>query len=107
MANTRATEEADDDADLADGLRGLYPELGGAVPDREKYAASIILRVLNEGDATLQAALLQHYGMVRVRAEALARIHRLTNPAYRQWAARLDLPPRSPATERLQALWRA
>jgi hypothetical protein len=92
---------------LTAGVARLYPELGGAVPDLEQYASSIILRVLNEGDVALQAALLEHYGQERVRAEAHARVHRLTNPTYRRWATRLGLAPRSPATERIQALWRA
>ena len=88
------------------GIQRLYPELGGTVPDLEQYAASIILRVLNQGDPALQEALFGCYGRERVRKEAVARAHRLTNPAYRRWATRLSLPPRSAAIARLQALWR-
>lgn len=86
-------------------IAGLYPELGGATPDLEDHAASIVLRVLNAGDPALQAATLAHYGMERVRAIAIERAHRLTNPAYHQWAPRRSLPARPAAVERIQALW--
>lgn len=92
-------------AEFAQEVAGLYPELGGATPSLEQYAASIILRILNEGDPALQEAALMHYGVQRVRAVAIERLHRLNNPAYRHWAPRLDLPARPPAVERVQALW--
>lgn len=91
--------------EFVQAIAGLYPELGGAAPSLEQYAPSIILRVLNEGDPALQEAALAHYGTERVRAVAVDRIHRLSNPAYRHWAPRLNLPARPAAVERVQALW--
>lgn len=92
-------------SELMQAIAWLYPELGGAAPDLEQYAPSIILRVLNDGDPALQEAALTHYGMERVRAVAVDRLHRLNNPAYRHWAPRLNLPARSAAVERVQSLW--
>jgi hypothetical protein len=90
---------------LQAGLASLYPELAGATPDLLEHAESIILRVLNEGGEELQIALLEHYGQERVSEVARKRLHRLTNPTYRRWSNRLNLPPRSASVQRIQALW--
>jgi hypothetical protein len=56
------------------------------------------------GDPALQETTLAGYGAERVRVIAIKRVHRLTNPAYCQWAPRLNLPARPAAVERLHAL---
>jgi hypothetical protein len=71
----------------------VYPELGGDPPDLECRAASIILRVLNEGDPALQETTLAGYGAERVRVIAIERAHRLTNQAYVSGRRVLTFPP--------------
>ena len=96
----------DPTARLRAGLPSLYPELGGGTPDLLEHAESIILRVLNEGGDELERALLEHYGQVRVSEVARKRLNRLTNPTYRRWSDRLNLPTRPESVQRIQALWR-
>lgn len=87
-------------------LAWLYPELGGTGPDPERYADSIIVRVLNAGSDELQEAMLEFYGLERVSAVARSRVNRLDALVYRAWKDRLALPPRDAAVERLHSLWR-
>lgn len=84
----------------------LYPELGGIGPDPERYADSVIVRVLNAGSDGLQERMLAYYGLERVQCVARARVNRLDAPTYRAWRDRLALPTRDAAIERLHALWR-
>jgi hypothetical protein len=42
---------------------------------------------------------------VGVSEVARRRLHRLTNPTYRHWSNRLELPPRPESVQRIQALW--
>lgn len=95
-----------DTNDFRDSLRPLYPELGAAPPDPEAHAESVILRVLNTGPDALREQMLTFYGPERVRAVARARVNRLDTPVYRAWKARLQLPDRGAAAERIQRLWR-
>ena len=87
-------------------LAPLFPELGGEGPHLERYADSIIVRVLNGGSDKDLHAMFAFYGMARVRAVAQSRVNRLDAPVYRTWRERLDLPKRAAAVERLHALWR-
>ena len=84
----------------------LYPELGAAGPDPEKFATSIIVRALNFGSEPLAAALIEHYGMERVRVAAQEQADHLDAPTYRRWLVRLELPERSAMVERFQRMWR-
>lgn len=92
--------------DLAGDLRGLFPELCGESPDLESHAGAIVVRGLNDGSPRLQEELIRHYGLERVKRIARSRADRLTNPAYRRWRERLDLPPRDPSVAFVQGLWR-
>ncbi len=78
----------------------------GAAPDPERFADSIIVRVLNVGSDRLRDAMFAFYGTPRVTAVAQARVNRLDAPVYRAWRERLGLPPRAAAVERLHSLWR-
>ena len=93
-------------ANFRDAVRHLFPELGGVIPDLERYADSIVVRVLNRNNPGLVEQLLAQFGVERVQAIAVARARRLTNAAYRTWGRRLGLPPRSAAERLLHALWR-
>jgi len=92
--------------DFRQALVRLYPELGGTGPDPERYAESVIVRVLNAGSDGLREQMVGYYGMERVQAVARARVNRLDAPVYRAWRDRLGLPARDAAIERLHALWR-
>lgn len=94
-----------DRGDLPGSVGELFPELCGRPVDLEAHAASVIVRALNDGSAELQDAVVRHYGLDRVRQVARKRADRLTNPAYRAWRKRLDLPERDPAVERVQGFW--
>lgn len=87
-------------------VRELFPELCGAAVDLEAHASSIILRALNDGSTGLQEHVVRHYGFERVKRVAHAQVDRLTNPAYRAWRDRLELPPRDPGVAFIQGLWR-
>lgn len=89
-----------------EALGPLYPELGSNLPDPDRHAESVIVRVLNTGPDALREQMLQYYGADKVRSVAQARVNRLDAPVYRLWKSRLQLPDRSPAVERLQRLWR-
>jgi hypothetical protein len=95
-----------DTATLDASLRELFPELCGAPVDLEGHAASVIMRALNDGGSTLQEHVIGHYGIDRVKRVAQDRADRLSNPAYRAWRERLDLPPRAPDVAFVQGLWR-
>ena len=83
-----------------------FPELCGAPVDLEYHAASVIMRALNDGASGLQEHVIAHYGLDRVKRVAQARADRLSNPAYRAWRERLDLPTRAPDVAFVQGLWR-
>jgi hypothetical protein len=87
-------------------VRELFPELCGKPVDLEAHAASVILRALNDGSAGLQEHVIRHYGFERVKRVAHARVDRLSNPAYRAWSERLELPQRDPEVIYVQGLWR-
>lgn len=87
-------------------LAPLFPELGGEGPDLERFADSIIVRVLSVGSGHDLDAMFAFYRMARVRAVAQSRVNRLDVPVYRTWRERLELPQRAAAVERLHALWR-
>jgi hypothetical protein len=91
---------------LDSSLRELFPELCGAPVDLESHAASVVVRTLNDGSAALQERVIRHYGFDRVKRVAQARADRLSNPAYRAWSARLDLPARDAGVAFVQGLWR-
>jgi hypothetical protein len=93
-------------ATLDSSVRELFPELCGAPLDLERHAAAVIVRVLNDGSPRLQESVIHHYGLQRVKRVAGERADRLTNPAYRAWRERLDLPPREPGVTFVQGLWR-
>jgi hypothetical protein len=103
MPARRQTSEA---VPLTDDIRDLFPELCGAPVDLDVHAASVIMRALNDGSARVQQRVIEHYGMERVKRIAVERADRLSNPAYRAWRERLDLPPRDPAVAFVQGLWR-
>ena len=84
----------------------LYPELGLDQPDPDLHAESIIVRVLNTGPDALREQMLSYYGTEKVRSVARARVNRLDAPVYRAWKARLQLPERAPAVEKMHSLWR-
>lgn len=84
----------------------LYPELSGSAPDPERFAESIIVRVLNFESIPLVDSLLVFYGFERVRAVAQAQVNRLDAPVYRRWRERLDLPERDEMVERFHRMWR-
>jgi len=94
------------DSSLDTSVRELFPELCGAPVDLEAHAASVILRALNDGSAGVQDRVVRYYGFERVKRIAHARVDRLTNPAYRSWRERLDLPARDPGVAFVQGLWR-
>jgi hypothetical protein len=89
-----------------EALSPLYPELGTNPPDPDAYADSVIVRVLNTGPDTLREQMLAYYGTAKVQAVAQARVNRLDAPIYRQWKARLHLPERAAAVEKIHSLWR-
>lgn len=91
---------------LAASLGELFPELCGAPVDLDQHAASVIIRTLNDESAGLQERVIHYYGLDRVKRVARDRADRLTNPAYRAWRERLDLPPRAPDIAFVQGLWR-
>jgi hypothetical protein len=91
---------------FAASLGELFPELCGAPIDLDQHAAAVIIRTLNDGSAALQERVIHYYGLDRVRRVAQERADRLTNPAYRAWHERLDLPPRAPDIAFVQGLWR-
>ena len=91
---------------LDTSLRELFPELCGAPLDLERHAASVIVRTLNDGSSGLQERVIRHYGLDRVKRVAQDRADRLSNPAYRAWSERLNLPPRAPGVAFVQGLWR-
>lgn len=93
-------------APLESDLRDLFPELCGAPVDLKAHAVSVIMRALNDGSARLQQRVIEHYGLERVKRIARERADRLSNPAYRAWRERLDLPPRDPGVAFVQGLWR-
>lgn len=97
---------ADTGDDLADAARDLFPELAGGRVDVVHHAAAIVMRALNEGTPEQQRAVLAHYGEHRVAEIARRPADRLSNPAYRTWAERFDLPARDPAVAYVQDLWR-
>lgn len=86
-------------------VRLLFPELAGTPVDVEAHAPSVIMRALNDGEPALQQAVIDYYGHDAVRRVAAARADRLSNPAYRLWRDRLELPPRDPSIEFVQSLW--
>lgn len=86
-------------------VRELFPELVGRPVDVEAHAASVIMRALNDGSPALQDRVIEYYGQDAVRDVAVARVDRLTNPAYRAWRDRFRLPVRDPAVEFVQSLW--
>jgi hypothetical protein len=90
---------------LGASLLEIFPELCGAQFDLESHAASVIVRALNDGSPALQERVIHHYGLDRVKRVAEDRADRLTNPAYRAWRERLDLPPRPPDIAFVQGLW--
>jgi hypothetical protein len=91
---------------LTASLGELFPELCGAPVDLDGNAASVIMRALNDGSSRVQEHVINHYGLERVKRVAHARADRLSNPAYRAWRDRLDLPPRPPDVAFVQGLWR-
>ena len=91
---------------FAASLGELFPELCGAPVDLEGNAASVIMRALNDGSSRVQEHVIDHYGLDRVKRIAHARADRLSNPAYRAWCERLDLPPRASDVAFMQGLWR-
>lgn len=93
-------------ADFQRVLAGLYPELGGALPDLEQYAESVIVRALNLGAPDLMDAVLEFYGIERVRVVAQVQVNRLDRPAYREWKEKLRLPERTEIVERFHRMWR-
>lgn len=93
-------------ASLAEDVRDLFPELCGAPVDLNAHAASVIMRALNDGSARLQQRVIEHYGFEHVKRVARERADRLSNPTYRAWRERLDLPPRDPGVTFVQGLWR-
>jgi hypothetical protein len=96
----------DRETTLSNSLGELFPELCGAPVDLEGHATSVIMRVLNDGSSGLQERLIRHYGIERVKRIAQDRADRLSNPTYRAWHKRLDLPPREPEIAFVQGLWR-
>ena len=95
-----------DPTDLATSVRELFPELVGRPIDLDAHAPSVILRALNDGSPELQADVVRHYGIDRVKQIARSRADRLTNPAYRAWRQRLELPERDPGVAFVQGFWR-
>ncbi|HKP76574.1 MAG TPA: hypothetical protein VJT67_13685 [Longimicrobiaceae bacterium] len=91
---------------LRTSLRELFPELCGAPIDLERHAASVIVRALNDGSESLQEGVIRYYGLDRVRQVAAERTDRLTNPAYRAWRERLELPAGDPRVAYAHSLWR-
>lgn len=91
---------------LAHVVRDLFPELAGAPVDVDRHAAAVVMRALNDGTPTQHQAILAYFGEARVVEVAQARADRLSNPAYRAWAARLELPPRDARVTFVQGLWR-
>lgn len=89
-----------------EALRPLYPELGASPPDPDRYAESVIVRVLNVGPDALREQMLDYYGPEKVRTVARARVNRLDAPVYRAWKSRLQLPDRAPGVEKVHRLWR-
>ena len=85
--------------------RELFPELCGELVDFETHAPSVIVRALNDGSPEVQDAVIHHYGIDRVKQVARARADRLSNPAYRAWRKRLQLPERDPSVKFIQGLW--
>lgn len=92
--------------ELRRDLAGLYPELCGTLPDLEQHAESVIVRALNAGAPELVEAVLEYYGIDRVRAVVQARVNTLDRPAYRAWKDRLELPVRDEIVERFHMMWR-
>jgi len=91
--------------DLSACIRELFPELCGKPLDLEAHAASVIVRALNDGSGEMQDSVVRHYGLERVKQVARRRADRLSNPAYRAWRKRLDLPERDHAVEFVQGFW--
>jgi hypothetical protein len=91
---------------FAASLGELFPELCGASVDLDQHAASVIIRTLNDGPPALQERVIAHYGLDWIKRVAHERANRLTNPAYRAWRERLELPPRAPDVAFVQGLWR-
>jgi hypothetical protein len=87
-------------------LSPLYPELGASPPDPDRYAESVIVRVLNVGPDALREQMLAYYGAEKVQSVAQARVNRLDAPIYRAWKGRLHLPERPDAVEKVHRLWR-
>jgi hypothetical protein len=93
------------DHDLSASIHELFPELCGKTVDLEAHAASVIVRALNDGSSEMQDVVVRHYGLDRVKQVARKRADRLSNPAYRAWRKRLNLPERDPAVEFVQGFW--
>jgi hypothetical protein len=92
--------------EISEALRDLFPELGGSPFDLETGAPSVVVRALNDGSPRVQQVVIAHYGFDRVKRIAHSRADRLTNPAYRAWRERLELPMRDPGVTFVQGLWR-
>lgn len=92
--------------ELAADLRDLFPELCGAPLDLEAHAPAVVVRALNDATPRVQQRVIEHYGLERVTRIARSRADRLSNPAYRAWRERLDLPPRDSGVAFVQGLWR-
>ena len=105
MSTTEEPATAAEAERLSHEVRRLFPEVGGPI-DLEKFAASVLLRVLNDGSPVLRERVLAYYGPERSAVLAISRLNRLTNPAYRAYRERLHLPDRDPGVTYMQSLWR-
>jgi hypothetical protein len=92
--------------EISEALRDLFPELCGSPFDLETGAPSVVVRALNDGSPRVQQVVIDHYGLDRVKRIARSRADRLSNPAYRAWRERLELPTRDPGVAFVQGLWR-
>lgn len=90
---------------LSHDVRRLFPEVGEPI-DLEKHALAVLLRALNDGSPALRERVLAYYGPERSAVLARSFLNQLTNPAYRAYRERLDLPDRDPAVTYMQSLWR-
>ena len=96
--------EAERDA-LSHELPSLFPEVCGEPVDPERHDASVLLRALNDGRPELRERIIAYYGEARSAELALSSLNQLTNPAFRRFQVRFQLPDRDPAVTFTQGLW--